>query len=75
MHVHWSCTLGNTILATPIETNDAVTKCNILHFCCDMWPFCEPHHVSKIAIHTAEGGLESAVALECLNEYKCSMFQ
>ena len=44
--------------ATQKELNDAVTKCNMLHFWCDMWPFCEPDHIRKIDVHTAEGGLE-----------------
>ena len=51
---HWV----DSFRATPIDSNDAVTKCNMLHFSCDMWPFCKPDHVSKIAIHTAVGGWE-----------------
>ena len=35
---HWV----DAFRATPIESNDAVTKCRLLHFWCDMWPFCEP---------------------------------
>ena len=30
---------------TRIESNDAVTKCNMLHYWCEVWPFCEADYV------------------------------
>ena len=51
-------TLSRTFRATRVDTIEAVTKCSMLHFWCDMWPFCEPDHVRKIAIYTAEEGWE-----------------
>ena len=51
---------------TQNESNDAVTKCNMLHFWCDMSPFCEPDHVHKI-IYTLLREVETAVPNECFN--------